>query len=103
MRLLIDLGHSFMIDSERLKFILMYTKLSYGFLYGLNVFFVKSKKISTKSSVFGLTSTVTDSLHCLNTSFICFSFFQLENQRDCKQFPKRQLNKPLLLCFNYSL
>ena len=44
MRLLIDLGHSFMIDSERLKFILMYTKLSYGFLYGLNVFFVKSRK-----------------------------------------------------------
>ena len=42
--LLIDLGHSFMIDSERLKFILMYTKLSYGFLYGLNVFFVKSRK-----------------------------------------------------------
>ena len=65
MCLLIDLGHSFMIDSERLELILMYTKLSYGFLYGLNVFFVKSKKISKKSSVFGLTSTVTDSLQKL--------------------------------------
>ena len=78
MCLLTDLGHSFMIDSERLELILMYTKLSYGFLYGLNVFFVKSKKISKKSSVFGLTSTVTDSLQKL--LLFASDFFNLKTR-----------------------
>ena len=80
----------------------METKLSFGFLYALNVPYVKSKKC-LGYLVLRFISTVIGSSHCFNSSNIRFHFLPASGpERECKKIQNHCLNKALCSFFSLS-